>query len=197
MFENCTRSVFSGVSEQMGDADDGILNEEIDAPSDTVRLDRRRNDLFADIKSLNSNTEASVVFINRTLRKVKMLWINHRGELKSYGILKPLHIQEMRTFFTHPWMFVDADTGLCMHVRHKRIFLPSLPKQGIDIKVPIRSLRSMIIYSLASRFKLTTKDMHDLMLPKVIRDDLSYAYQELNDFQTLERKLNEIDYLEE
>ncbi|XP_024870804.1 von Hippel-Lindau disease tumor suppressor isoform X1 [Temnothorax curvispinosus] len=67
-------------------------------------------------RSLNSQHESFVRFINTTPHAITLYWMDYQGQAISYGDLSPGDYREINTFHTHPWIFVNKETG----VRAKR-----------------------------------------------------------------------------
>ena len=63
------------------------------------------------MKSLNSNVQASVTFINRANCTVIIFWLDYGGSLRQYKTLNDGTQYTQGTFITNPWCFRDALTG--------------------------------------------------------------------------------------
>lgn len=61
-------------------------------------------------RSLNSQLESFVRFINRTPHCITLYWIDYGGKPVDYGDLSPGESKEINTFVTHPWIFVNRET---------------------------------------------------------------------------------------
>lgn len=56
--------------------------------------------------------ETEMVFVNRTARDVHLLWRDHEGARRPYGIVKPGEERRQHTFAGHVWEAVDAQGGV-------------------------------------------------------------------------------------
>lgn len=63
-------------------------------------------------RSLNSQHESFVKFINTTPHTITLYWMDYQGQAISYGDLSPGDYREINTFHTHPWIFVNKETGV-------------------------------------------------------------------------------------
>jgi len=64
------------------------------------------------LRSLNSQYESYVKFINTTPHTVTLYWLDYQGQAVNYGDLSPGDHREINTFHTHPWIFVNKETGV-------------------------------------------------------------------------------------
>jgi hypothetical protein len=59
--------------------------------------------------SVNSDTQASIEFINRESYQVDIYWVDYGGNLVYYNYLTPGASYIQGTFITHPWLaFADS-----------------------------------------------------------------------------------------
>ena len=65
-----------------------------------------------------------VRFVNLTVRKVDIVWLNYEGARVRYKTLKPEQFVDVNTFVGHPWIFRDADTGDKLMVQLQEVFEP-------------------------------------------------------------------------
>jgi len=63
------------------------------------------------LRSRTSKVDVLVTFISHTKRPVSIYWINFKGQLVKYCELNYGNRLPIRTFETHPWIFVDASSG--------------------------------------------------------------------------------------
>ncbi|XP_050466904.1 von Hippel-Lindau tumor suppressor homolog [Cataglyphis hispanica] len=75
-------------------------------------------------RSLNSQHESFVRFINTTPHCVTLYWIDYEGQAINYGDLSPGDYREINTFHTHPWIFVNKETGVRYLVQQHDVFFP-------------------------------------------------------------------------
>lgn len=76
-------------------------------------------------RSLNSQHESFVRFINTTPHIVTLYWMDYQGQAINYGDLSPGDYREINTFHTHPWIFVNKDTGVRYLVDKGDVFFPA------------------------------------------------------------------------
>ncbi|KAG5305754.1 VHL disease, partial [Acromyrmex insinuator] len=62
-------------------------------------------------RSLNSQHESFVRFINTTPHTITLYWMDYQGQAIDYGDLSSGDYREINTFYTHPWIFVNKETG--------------------------------------------------------------------------------------
>jgi von Hippel-Lindau disease tumor supressor len=65
-----------------------------------------------------------VRFINKTLRRVDIVWLNYEGARVKYKTIQPEQFVDVNTFVGHPWIFRDADSGDRLVVHLHEIFQP-------------------------------------------------------------------------
>ncbi|MFA5951372.1 MAG: hypothetical protein WC807_13925 [Hyphomicrobium sp.] len=76
------------------------------------------------VRSKNSDTPASITFINDTGVHRSLYWIDFNGTGRPYGNIDPGQEVTQKTFLTHPWMIADG-AGTCYRV--------VLPERGKSI----------------------------------------------------------------
>jgi len=76
------------------------------------------------VRSKNSDTPASIKFINDTGAYRSIYWIDFNGTGRPYGNIDPGQEVTQKTFLTHPWMIADG-AGTCYRV--------VLPERGNSI----------------------------------------------------------------
>ncbi|XP_018055686.1 PREDICTED: von Hippel-Lindau disease tumor suppressor isoform X1 [Atta colombica] len=69
---------------------------------------QRRGPVF---RSLNSQHESFIRFINTTPHTITLYWMDYQGQAIDYGDLSSGNYREINTFYTHPWIFVNKETG--------------------------------------------------------------------------------------
>ncbi|XP_043093040.1 von Hippel-Lindau-like protein [Puntigrus tetrazona] len=78
----------------------------------------------APLKSLHSDNQTYITFINNANRKAEALWLNFEGEPESYGVIEPGSSHRMQTFLTHPWIFRASD-GAKLLVNNSEVYFPT------------------------------------------------------------------------
>ncbi len=81
-----------------------------------------------DIRSKESSIQFSVTFRNLHEEPVRLYWIDFKGNLKFFGVLRNTKADDkgitLETFVTHPWVAIDHRTGEMMAINFKSIFRP-------------------------------------------------------------------------
>lgn len=68
-------------------------------------------------RSLNSNTPATLRFVNRGAHTVRVHWLDFEGRRIFYSSLPPGQSYTQNTFLTHPWLVTDVSGNpLLLHV---------------------------------------------------------------------------------
>ncbi|XP_011689475.1 PREDICTED: von Hippel-Lindau disease tumor suppressor [Wasmannia auropunctata] len=75
-------------------------------------------------RSLNSHHESYVRFINTTPHTITLYWMDYQGQAVNYGNLSPGDNREINTFHTHPWIFVNKETGVRYLANRRDVFFP-------------------------------------------------------------------------
>ena len=68
------------------------------------------------MRSLHSNLQTHVTFVNTRTSAVHLWWRNFSGIRVSYGSVQPNGRQEMTTYVTHPWVITDEVTGASLGI---------------------------------------------------------------------------------
>lgn len=76
------------------------------------------------VKSGPSRKACYLRFINRTLRKVNVIWIDYNGFTRNYGTLDPTRHFDIHTYEGHPWICEDSVTMTRMLLNKSEIFYP-------------------------------------------------------------------------
>ena len=80
---------------------------EPDNPGGVVGVERSGSDQ----ESSSNSPECRVRFVNTTQRPVKLVWLDDRGRRVVRGTLAAQTAHSVLTRRTHPWIFLDAETG--------------------------------------------------------------------------------------
>ncbi|KAK6633140.1 hypothetical protein RUM43_012884 [Polyplax serrata] len=147
------------------------------------------------IRSVNYTESAYVQFQNKTNRKVDILWVNYVGDLKKYGTLQPHESVNVDTYKTHPWIFIDPETGVKMKVGASTIFYPISNAEvvqrlrlntqrtiriPIPIRLPLFTLQQISLHSVFSMIK-DINDIENLELPLILKQEILKFHQEKNE----------------
>jgi len=63
------------------------------------------------LKSQHSDSQSLVTFISRHQRPLSVYWLDFHGQRVRYFQLNYAEQHNVRTFETHPWIFIDNETG--------------------------------------------------------------------------------------
>lgn len=97
-------------------------------------------------KSEPSIYPSYIRFINRTERRVDVIWIDYQAKPQYSNTLGPSQFLDVNTFVGHPWIFKDTDTAEHMVVQRKIFYLPKrLPQRPVrrcvNITLPVYPLK--------------------------------------------------------
>jgi hypothetical protein len=67
------------------------------------------------IRSKNSNTPTKITFVNRSGMYRSILWLDFKGQPKTYANLNSGEQVTLDTYMTHPWMITDGP-GNCIQI---------------------------------------------------------------------------------
>ncbi|EFN87748.1 von Hippel-Lindau tumor suppressor homolog isoform X1 [Harpegnathos saltator] len=108
------------------------------------------------LRSISNQHRSFVKFINQTFRPVRLYWIDYQGNAVNYGDLSPGDYIDINTFATHPWIFVDKETGCRYRVNRKQVFFPEPWFKYHDVNnrlsndgLPLRVQRTNVYITLA------------------------------------------------
>lgn len=83
-------------------------------------------DQTVNLRSEHSTYPLLVQFLNRTGRRVELVWVDYAGHWIRYKTLSPGDHFEIYTFVTHPWVFRDTVTGIrLLALNHGPVFVPT------------------------------------------------------------------------
>lgn len=72
--------------------------------------------------SAQSTERAKVKFINRTNKRVEVVWLGFSGELILYKVLEPHQFIDINTFTNHYWVAIESVKRDNLHLNNKEIF---------------------------------------------------------------------------
>ncbi|GEM_PF-6368822 len=72
--------------------------------------------VFAQVRSISSETPVTITFLNATETPVEVYWIDFEGQEQHYGALEPGITWEQGTYETHAWRFKKAGRVLGVYV---------------------------------------------------------------------------------
>ncbi|WP_157432787.1 MULTISPECIES: hypothetical protein [unclassified Actinoplanes] len=60
-----------------------------------------------DLRSVESDRETEIRFVNRRDEPIVINWLDYRGKRENYGILAAGGVREQVTYVNHPWVITD------------------------------------------------------------------------------------------
>lgn len=131
------------------------------------------------LRSGRSQIHSFVRFVNLTLRKVDIVWLNYEGARVRYKTLHPGQFVDVNTFVGHPWIFRDADTGDRLMVQLKEVYEPigyniaqGWPPQRriVNITIPVYTLQERCLQVL--RDIVPANMINRLDLPSALKQEM-------------------------
>ncbi|XP_066583997.1 von Hippel-Lindau disease tumor suppressor [Prorops nasuta] len=119
------------------------------------------------LRSIEHDKSSFVRFVNKTNRDVKIYWVDYQGRAVSYGQMAPDYYVDINTFVTHPWIFVDRDTGDRFTVEQRDVFFPRETITADGRHYRHRAFITLPMYTL-----------RELTL-RIIRNHLRYSHEAL------------------
>lgn len=74
--------------------------------------------------SVRSTHTVMVIFKNKTQKRASLKWLDFSGNEIEFAKLLPEQTYSASTFITHPWIFIDIDTGENLSVQVPGCRLP-------------------------------------------------------------------------
>ncbi|XP_056650433.1 von Hippel-Lindau disease tumor suppressor-like [Monodelphis domestica] len=145
------------------------------------------------LRSVNSREPLSVIFCNRTCRRVLPFWVNFEGHPTPYRMLLPGTGRRMSSYLGHFWLFRDANTGDRLLVNQTELFVPTLNENG----QPVFANITLSVYTLKER---CLQVVRCLVKPEDYRklDIVRSLYDDLEDHPDIQKDLRRLslEYLE-
>ncbi|XP_064649754.1 von Hippel-Lindau disease tumor suppressor-like [Lineus longissimus] len=130
-------------------------------------------------KSIDTQMHSYVRFVNLTLRRVDVIWLNYQGIRVHYKTLDPEQYFNINTYVGHPWIFRDSLTGDKLVVRLKEVFEPVVwtgddgwppQRKVVNITIPVYSLKERCLQIL--RRVVPRKHINHLEIPHTLKVEL-------------------------
>lgn len=153
------------------------------------------------VRSVNSEHQAFLRFTNRTSRPVDIWWRDFDGNRRFYERMEPGAFYDINSYLTHPWEFTDASTKEHFVINNKYVFRAPdhvgdmMYRTNWNITVPVRSLRSTTMLTLASMLP-NSEAASQLDLPLVLTRELKelvYSLRVQPPPQQMEEERNDSD----
>ncbi|XP_048776261.1 von Hippel-Lindau disease tumor suppressor-like [Ostrea edulis] len=100
---------------------------------------------YKEPRSLNNDITTHVRFQNRCDRNATLYWLNFKGNLVRYSILKKGEYIDMITYVTHPWCAKEVVTNDRLVIDKEPVYYPSEGEEEtyrlVLIDIPVYSLR--------------------------------------------------------
>ncbi|KAG7202160.1 hypothetical protein KM043_015842 [Ampulex compressa] len=124
------------------------------------------------LRSINNIHRSFVRFINKTSHNVTLYWIDYQGLAVKYGVLSPNDYMDIDTFVTHPWIFVDKETGDRYMVNQRDVFFPE-PwfAKYLGMRLNQRALRIERTYNYITMPVYTLRELSLRAIKRCLRND--------------------------
>ena len=74
--------------------------------------------------------EATIKFVNKSGKTVKVYWLDYDGDRKLYETLKDGESYEQQTYLTHPWVITDENDDAWY------VYFPDAQPRTVEIVAP-------------------------------------------------------------
>ena len=64
-------------------------------------------------RSIEASTATAITFINKTLRPIRIYWLDYEGSRKFYAAVEAGESHFQKTYLTHPWI-ASSENGECL-----------------------------------------------------------------------------------
>jgi von Hippel-Lindau disease tumor supressor len=95
-----------------------------------VRAEKKHPAEEKGIKSVNSDVEAKIKFVNKSEKTIKVYWLDFDGDRKLYQTLKDGESCELETFLTHPWVITDENDNAWY------LYFPDAQPRTVEVVTP-------------------------------------------------------------
>ena len=94
-----------------------------------IVLPRKHSAETKGIKSMSSNVETTIKFVNSSKQIIKVYWLDYEGRRQFKETLKDGDSYESnRTYLTHPWLITDKDDNAW------DIYFPDAQPRTVEIR---------------------------------------------------------------
>lgn len=149
------------------------------------------------LRSIASSNEARIRFINKSNREAEIVWIDFKGQLVKYQLLRPRQFLDVNTYTQHPWIAIDYRTRDNLHLNRKEIFLvenfscevmmgnekrrvtQANIRIPVHITLPLDSLKICAVKVVRDLIK-NVNNIERLELPKVLINELKKSFENKN-----------------
>lgn len=142
------------------------------------------------IKSGPSTHHCRLKLFNCTPYKIDIYWIDYQSNYKPYTQLNANETLPIGTYVSHPWVFINAQTGEYQQINHKNIFWPEqliltntrgeryLNCELIKIHMPLRTLKECALLTIFRQLsnEMALNELAD-ELPKSLIDNLMNMFK--------------------
>ncbi|XP_041725194.2 von Hippel-Lindau disease tumor suppressor [Coregonus clupeaformis] len=132
------------------------------------------------LRSLNSDVQTHVNFINRSTRSARAWWLDFSGHPVSYGDIRPSGLLHMDTFLTHPWVFRASPNGAKLVADQQDVYMPAAATEyeedgspkflNVVLTAPVYSLQELCLMLI--RKLVEEEDYGRLDIPESLKTDL-------------------------
>jgi von Hippel-Lindau disease tumor supressor len=82
------------------------------------------------IKSVSHDVEATLKFVNKSGKTVKVYWLDYEGDRKLYQTLQDGESYDQPTYLTHPWVITDENDDAWY------VYFPDAQPRSVEIVAP-------------------------------------------------------------
>ncbi|CAH1985634.1 unnamed protein product [Acanthoscelides obtectus] len=91
-------------------------------------------------RSISSTERAYVRFENKTGKPVELIWLDFNGIYVKYKTLTDGEYYDVNTFKTHPWIALDAETKVRMHIGQSPVYFPKTTRDYYKERYPDKEI---------------------------------------------------------
>ncbi|XP_033111256.1 von Hippel-Lindau disease tumor suppressor-like [Anneissia japonica] len=150
------------------------------------------------IKSLKTWETTQVKFINKSPRRVRVIWLNFEGkpEWRRYNPKDGLKLNKstaIQTYLMHPWIFKDHLTGDKIYYKEnetetREVYYPKLLPDGlsvleVELVLPVYSLKQrclQVMRRLVKQQHVCKLDIPHTLKNEILKPDFGISDQEIS-----------------
>lgn len=140
--------------------------------------------------SATSRRQSFVRFVNKTNRRVDVIWINYEGQRTKYRTIGPDEFCDVNTYVSHPWVFRDSVTHAVLvasfqEVYHPQDWLQTLIAGGyrptgqviqpirkvVNITLPMYTLKERCMDVIRKHLS-RVEDINTLEIPRLLKEEI-------------------------
>nr|CAH7718625.1 unnamed protein product [Callosobruchus chinensis] len=91
-------------------------------------------------RSRSSEQKAYVRFVNKTGKRVELVWLDFNGMYVRYQILAHEEYLDVNTYKGHPWIALDFESKDRMHIEKSSIYFPKTTREYFKERLPDKEI---------------------------------------------------------